>query len=55
MPITWEKTLKIKEDIYKHLRSKLREIGISPLISYGGSVGASGKKDTIDIKFIRLK
>lgn len=55
MPITWEKTLKIKEDIYKHLRSKLSEIGISPLISYGGSVGASGKKDTIDIKFIRLK
>lgn len=55
MPITWEKTLKIKESLEKNIKPKLREIGYAPLISYGGSVGSSGKKDTIDIKFIKLK
>jgi hypothetical protein len=55
MPITWEKTLKIREELDKCIRPKLRELRIAPLISYGGSVGASGRKDTIDIKFIKLK
>jgi hypothetical protein len=54
-PIQWKKTLEIKEDIYECLRPKLKEIGIAPIISYGGSVGATGKKDTIDIKFFKLK
>jgi hypothetical protein len=55
MPITWEKTLKIREGLEQCIRPKLRELRIAPLISYGGSVGASGRKDTIDIKFIKLK
>lgn len=55
MPITWEKTLKIKEQLEQNIRPKLKEIGIAPIISYGGSVGAGGKKDTIDIKFFKLK
>jgi len=55
MPITWEKTLKIKDKLEQDIKPKLRELGIAPIISYGGSVGASGRKDTIDIKFFKLK
>lgn len=55
MPITWEKTLKIKEQLEQDIKPKLRELGIAPIISYGGSVGASGRHDTIDIKFFKLK
>jgi hypothetical protein len=55
LPITWDKTLQIKEDIYKYLRPKLKEIGIAPLISSGSSVGSNGKHDTLDIKFVKLK
>jgi hypothetical protein len=55
MPITWEKTLQIKDKLEQDIKPKLRELGIAPIISYGGSVGASGKKDTIDIKFFKLK
>jgi hypothetical protein len=54
-PIQPERTLKIKEALEKDIRPKLRELGYAPLISHGGSVGSSGKKDTIDIKFIKLK
>lgn len=55
MPITWEKTLKIKEQLEEDIKPKLRELGIAPIISYGGSVGASGRHDVIDIKFFKLK
>jgi len=55
MPITWEKTLKIREELEQDIKPKLRELGIAPIISYGGSVGSSGRKDTIDIKFFKLK
>jgi hypothetical protein len=54
-PITWEKTTEIKEDLLKDIKPKLRELGIAPIISYGGSVGCSGRKDIIDIKFFKLK
>ena len=47
--------IELKEALEKDIRPKLRELGYAPLISYGGSVGSSGKKDTIDIKFIKLK
>lgn len=55
MPITWEKTLKIKDKLEQDIKPKLRELGIAPIISYGGAVGWSGKHDTIDIKFFKLK
>lgn len=55
MPITWEKTLKIKEQLEEDIRPKLRELGIAPIISYGGSVGAGGRHDIIDMKFFKLK
>ena len=55
MPITWEKTLKIKDQLEQDIKPKLRELGIAPIISYGGSVGSSGRHDTIDIKFFKLK
>jgi hypothetical protein len=54
-PIQSEKTLKTKEQLEQDIRPKLKELGIAPIISYGGSVGASGKHDTIDIKFFKLK
>jgi hypothetical protein len=54
-PIQPETTFKIEEKLIQDLRPKLRELGILTNISHGGSVGASGKKDTIDISFYKLK